>query len=276
MKKYFFILIIFLFPITCLANNISFKLESDLYTNIIKKEDKDYTIFEINNNINSVHVTNKELKKILNQKSNSKDNPLAIFSVLKINNVRDNYYLNMTDSWVSNINYYLKEGDYVELKDKRDSILIYNYSISYRKDYKSPWLYTVPKDFKYYDKTMEEKLSILLGIDKSEVINQYNKLFKFRVLPNGYMQKIRLDFYEESDGMLPIQVSSNHYLSKTLNNIDTKYVIIKHNRIESMENILLANEKSNINFFSLFLFISVIILTVILYKKYNKVYNFNS
>ncbi len=260
MKEYILILILLFMPLTCLGKEIN--LESDIYTNIIRKDKDGFIIFEINNNISSVNATKKELKKILSQVSNSYDNPLAVYNVL---NIDSNYYVGINDSWISDLSYYMRPSEYAKLDD---SVFIYNYSISYRKDSKSNWLNSVPGDFSLYNSSLEDKLAWLLGISKDRVVDEYNKLFKFRVLPSGYIHKIRLDLYKEKDSVLPIQIDSNLYLSKSLELVDTKYIIIKHNRVEPMENVILHDKEYNINIFSLSLFLLAIILTVMLGKKY--------
>ena len=267
MKRYILILFFLFIPLTCLGKEIN--LESDIYTNIIRKEKDDFTIFEVNNNISSINITKKELKKILSQKSNSYDNPLAVYSILNINS-DEKYYIAINDSWVSDLSYYIKPSDYAKFDN---SIFIYNYSISYRKDSKSNWLNSVPSDFSLYNSSLEEKLSFLLGISKDRVVGEYNKLFKFRVLPSGYIHKIRLDLYKKKSSTLPIQVDSNLYLAKSLELVDTKYIIIKHNRVEPMKSVILHNKEYNINIFSLSLFLLAIILTIILGEKYKKTYN---
>jgi len=265
MKEYILILILLFMPLTCLGKEIN--LESDIYTNIVRKDRDGFIVFEINNNISSVNATKKELKKILSQVSNSYDNPLAVYNILNMNS---NYYVGINDSWVSDLSYYVRSSDYAKLDE---AIFIYNYSISYRKDSKSNWLNSVPSDFSLYSSSLEDKLAWLLGISKDKVVDEYNKLFKFRVLPSGYIHKLRLDFYKKKSSTLPIQVDSNLYLAKSLELVDTKYIIIKHNRVEPMKSVILHNKEYNINIFSLSLFLLAIILTIILGEKYKKTYN---
>lgn len=292
-------LFIFLFILFCFKNvwadelgqNVTFELLQTPYTTVTRRYQDDMVIFDLTNNIPTMNLSKTDLKNILSQKSGVGSSPLTIYETLNIivtpiegTNFdplvgKTEYYRgSAAGSWVSNVNATVESSSVANKKSMTSSFWPYGYAVAYRTNTSEAWKNTVPSGVDLSNKTMEEKLATLIGVDLNAnpdgVVNAYKDLFYFRILPQGYTYKTVFDFYSEKDGVLPVLVggSTTDYLPSSLNLLDSREVVINYNKTEDAPTISVVNmeEQPQINVIGLILFVLLTIGTIVFYKKYGK------
>ncbi len=296
MKRfYLFILLLILFCFADvkadqLGQNVTFNLLQTPYRTVTKRFDGDMVVFDVVNNIPTMTLSRSDLKNILSQKSGVGASALTLYATLDIlvtpiegTNFdplvgKSEYYRGTSGAWVSNPDAEVAASSNADKKTMDSDYWPYDFAVAYRTTVDDPWKNSVPVGVDLSNKTMEEKLATLLDINletnPNGVVDAYEELFFFRILPDGYSYKIRFDFYSEKPNSLPVLASpsTTEYLTSSLNLIDTRYVIINYDKSEAAPTISISNieEQPKINVFGLILFVILTVGTIVFYKKYGK------
>ncbi len=229
--------------------NLDFEMKSTFYAEVTKSVSGNVTTFTYLNRLPTMDLTDSQLKTILKQKSGVGSGPLTYYEDLKITVTPDThsdyaplvgkstyYRVNTGGKWVKNATDVIDEGSSAEVHNLVSYYWPYGFAVSYRKTTSESYTTSIPSGTNLAGKSLEEKLAILIGIDLDSkpngVVDAYNTLWYFRVLPNSYTLKERFDVYSAKSDSEPILVTgkTDQYEKSSLNHIDTGYVVFKYDR----------------------------------------------
>ena len=240
MKKLLFILSTFLLISNVYADStsteIDFNIQNKDYATSSKKVADTTFTFTFNNAILD-NIDTNTLNTILNQVNPLESSDLIYYEnmqvLLKPSNlllpVKDlNYvYIGQNASWTDTP----KSNEMAKMQPFTSNYPIYGFRVVYRTSENNEYIETEFNNDSYKTSTLKEKLAFLTGVNEDDLVNQYNKLYKFSI-PNNLTYTLRFDFYGEGDNE-PI-LSNDYYYTSSLKLLTTRYVVINYEKTETV------------------------------------------
>ncbi len=229
------------------ATPVNFNLVDTFYTTIAKSRVNNRTYFDLNNYLNTMTLTTEQLKTILSYKANDPTSHLAIYETLNINVTpvagtnyasltgKDTYYLDSSDEhWEDKDDITLDMGDVATIHNLDSNYYPWGFRVVYRLNSDDDYIETPPADNSLDNKTIEQQLASILGIDLSAnpngVIDEYKNLYDFDTLNSDYTSTIRFDFFDKDPTKEPVKLTGNDsYNPASLKSLGTEYVVIRYN-----------------------------------------------